>query len=206
MKKTVLFSTLLLILVTGCGGNPATDAEPPGPTPDPAETATEQAAAPSDAPSVEGLADANSGTFSFLIDEARGDVVLPAEAPEDVEAVREELGQEAVTYSLVTVQNPEGGVTLDLETITVSTPEGQDLELRPAATVLEEWGAATTSGESSPEVVDLVEQYSGGALPGETSELLMIGAFPDVPETVQRVLVQPTGGADPVEATVRPES
>ncbi|MHA7219334.1 hypothetical protein ACX80L_10610 [Arthrobacter sp. MDT1-48-3] len=206
MKKTVLFSTLLLILVTGCGGNPATDAEPPGPTPDPAETATEQAAAPSDAPSVEGLADANSGTFSFLIDEARGDVVLPAEAPEDVEAVREELGQEAVTYSLVTVQNPEGGVTLDLETITVSTPEGQDLELRPAATVLEEWGAAANGGESSPEVVDLVEQYSGGALPGETSELLMIGAFPDVPETVQRVLVQPTGGADPVEATVRPES
>lgn len=206
MKKTVLFSTLLLILVTGCGGNPATDAEPPGPTPDPAETATEQAAAPSDAPSVEGLADANSGTFSFLIDEARGDVVLPAEAPEDVEAVREELGQEAVTYSLVTVQNPEGGVTLDLETITVSTPEGQDLELRPAATVLEEWGAAANGGESSPEVVDLVEQYSGGALPGETSELLMIGAFPDLPETVQRVLVQPTGGADPVEATVRPES
>lgn len=206
MKKTVLFSTLLLILVTGCGGNPATDAEPPGPTPDPAETATEQAAAPSDAPSVEGLADANSGTFSFLIDEARGDVVLPAEAPEDVEAVREELGQEAVTYSLVTVQNPEGGVTLDLETITVSTPEGQDLELRPAATVLEEWGAAANGGESSPEVVDLVEQYSGGALPGETSELLMIGAFPDLAETVQRVLVQPTGGADPVEATVRPES
>lgn len=206
MKKTVLFSTLLLILVTGCGGNPATDAEPPGPTPDPAETATEQPAAPSDAPSVEGLADANSGTFSFLIDEARGNVVLPAEAPEDVEAVREELGQEAVTYSLVTVQNPEGGVTLDLETITVSTPEGQDLELRPAATVLEEWGAAANGGESSPEVVDLVEQYSGGALPGETSELLMIGAFPDLPEAVQRVLVQPTGGADPVEATVRPES
>ncbi len=206
MKKTVLFSTLLLILVTGCGGNPATAAEPPGPTPDPAETATEQAAAPSDAPSVEGLADANSGTFSFLIDEARGDVVLPAEAPEDVEAVREELGQEAVTYSLVTVQNPEGGVTLDLETITVSTPEGPDLEPRPAATVLEEWGAAANGGESSPEVVDLVEEYSGGALPGETSELLMIGAFPDVPETVQRVLVQPTGGAAPVEATVRPES
>lgn len=125
MKKTVLFSTLLLILVTGCGGNPATDAEPPGPTPDPAETATEQAAAPTDAPSVEGLADANSGTFSFLIDEARGDVVLPAEAPEDVEAAREELGQEAVTYSPVTVRNPEGGVTLDLETITVSTPEAR---------------------------------------------------------------------------------
>ncbi|BBE22695.1 hypothetical protein MN0502_15780 [Arthrobacter sp. MN05-02] len=204
--KTVLIPTLLLILVTGCGGNPATDAEPPGPTPDPAQTATEQAAAPSDAPSVEGLADANSGTFSFLIEEARGDVVLPAEAPQDVEALREELGQEAVTYSLVTVQNPEGGVTLDLETITVSTPEGQDLELRPASTVLEEWGAAANSGESSPEVVDLVEQYSGGALPGETSELLMIGAFPDVPDTVQRVLVQPTGGADPVEATVRPES
>lgn len=51
-----------------------------------------------------------------------------------------------------------------------------------------------------------MEQYSRGALPGETSELLMIGAFPDLPETVQRVLVQPTGGADPVEATVRPES
>ena len=38
------------------------------------------------------------------------------------------------------------------------------------------------------------------------TSLLMIGAFPQVPETVQRVMVQPAGGGEPVEATVRPES
>lgn len=206
MKKTVLSSTLLLILLTGCGGNPATDAEPPGPTPDPRETATEQAAAPSDAPSVEGLTDANSGTFSFLIDEARGDVVIPAEAPEDVEALRTQLGQDAVSYALVTVQNPEGAVPLDLDVVAVSTPEGQDLQFRPASTVVSEWGAAANGGESSPEVVGLVEKYSGGAVPGDTSELLMIGAFPEAPDTVRTVTVQPSGGGEPVEATVRPES
>jgi hypothetical protein len=205
MKKTVLSSTLLLLLLTGCGGNPATDAEPPGPTPDPAQTQSDVAAAPSDAPSVEGLADANSGSFAFLIDQAKGDIILPAEAPEDVEGLRTQLGEDAVTYALVTVQNPEGGVPLDLESITVSTPEGQDLELRPAASVIEEWGAASNGGESSPEVVGLVEQYSGGAVPGDTSELLMIGTFPEVPETVRLVMVQPVGG-EPVEATVRPES
>ncbi|MFJ6002902.1 hypothetical protein [Arthrobacter sp. NPDC092385] len=205
MKKTVLSSTLLLLLLAGCGGNPATDAEPPGPTPDPAQTQSDVAAAPSDAPSVEGLADANSGSFAFLIDQAKGDIILPAEAPEDVEGLRTQLGEDAVTYALVTVQNPEGGIPLDLETITVSTPEGQDLELRPAATVIEEWGAASNGGESSPEVVGLVEQYSGGAVPGDTTELLMIGTFPEVPETVRQVMVQPTGG-EPVEATVRPES
>jgi hypothetical protein len=206
MKKTVLSATVLLLLLTGCGGNPATGPEPAGPTPNPAETGTEQAQAPSGAPSVEGLDDAASGTFAFMIDEAKGEIILPAEAPEDVEALRTRLGEDAVTYALVTVQNPEGGTTLDIETITVSTPEGQDLELRPASTTIEEWGAAANGGGSSPEVVGLVEQYSGGALPGDTSELLMIGSFPEVPDTVQTVMVQPTGGGEPVEATVRPES
>jgi len=206
MKKSLLSATVLVLLVTGCGGNPATGPEPAGPTPNPAETATEQAAAPSDAPSVEGLADANSGTFAFLLDAAKGEIVLPAEAPEEVEGLRTQLGADPVTYALVTVQNPEGGSTLDLETVTVSTPEGQDLELRPASTVIEEWGAAANGGESSPDVVGLVEQYSGGALPGQTSELLMIGGFPEVPDTVRTVTVQPTGGGEPVEATVRPES
>jgi hypothetical protein len=206
MKKSVLSATVLVLLVTGCGGNPATGPEPAGPTPNPAETATEQAAAPSDAPSVEGLVDANSGTFAFLLDAAKGEIVLPAEAPEEVEGLRTQLGADAVTYALVTVQNPEGGSTLDLETVTVSTPEGQDLEFRPASTVIEEWGAAANGGESSPDVVGLVEQYSGGALPGQTSELLMIGGFPEVPDTVRTVTVQPTGGGEPVVATVRPES
>ncbi|MEC5199734.1 hypothetical protein RCH21_001973 [Arthrobacter sp. PL16] len=206
MKKTVLSSTLLLLLVTGCGGNPATGPEPAGPTPNPAQTATEQAAAPSDAPSVEGLVDAGSGTFAFLIDQAKGEVVLPAEAPEDVEGLRSELGEDAVTYALVTVQNPEGGLPLDLEAVTVSTPGGQDLEFRPATAVIEEWGAAANGGESNPDVVGLVEKYSGGAVPGDTSELLMIGTFPELPDTVTTVLVQPAGGGEPVEATVRPES
>jgi hypothetical protein len=206
MKKSVLSATVLVLLVTGCGGNPATGPEPAGPTPNPAETATEQAAAPSDAPSVEGLVDANSGTFAFLLDAAKGEIVLPAEAPEEVEGLRTQLGADAVTYALVTVQNPEGGSMLDLETVAVSTPEGQDLEFRPASTVIEEWGAAANGGESSPDVVGLVEQYSGGALPGQTSELLMIGGFPEVPDTVRTVTVQPTGGGEPVEATVRPGS
>lgn len=206
MKKTLLSSTLLLILLTGCGGNPATDAEPPGPTPDPRETASEQAAAPSAAPSVEGLRDANSGSFSFLLDQAQGDVVLPAEAPEDVEALRTELGQDAVTYARVTVQNPEGAVPLEFDAVTVATPEGQDLQFRPASIVVSEWGAAANDGEPSPEVVSVIEQYSGGALPGETSELLMIGAFPEIPDTVSTVTVQPAGGGEPVEASVRPES
>lgn len=206
MKKTVLSSTLLLVLLTGCGGNPATDAEPPGPTPDPRETAAQQSAAPSGAPSVEGLTDANSGVLSFLLEEATGDIALPAEAPQDVEALREQLGEDPVTYALVTVQNPEGGMTIDLEAITVSTPEGQDLEFRPAPTVIQEWGAAANAGEPNPEVVELVETYSGGALPDATSEVLMIGSFPEVPDVVRTVMVQPAGGAEPVEATVRPES
>ncbi|MHA7189588.1 hypothetical protein ACX80N_04730 [Arthrobacter sp. MDT2-16] len=206
MKKTVLSATLVLLFVTGCGGNPATGPESAGPTPDPAQTGTGQAAAPSGAPSVEGLRDANSGSFAFLIDSARGDILLPAEAPEDVEGLRTQLGQDTVTYALVTVQNPEGSRPLELETVTVSTPEGQDIEFRPASSVIEEWGVAANGGQSSPEVVGLVEQYSGSALPGQTSELLMIGAFPQVPETVQRVMVQPAGGGEPVEATVRPES
>ncbi|MHA7278293.1 hypothetical protein ACX80H_00885 [Arthrobacter sp. MDT2-2] len=205
MKKTVLSATLLLILLTGCGGNPATDEEPAGPTPNPAETSA-PASAPSDAPSVEGLADAASGTFSFRIDQAQGDVVLPAEAPEDVEGLRGQLGQEPVSYVLVTVQNPDGGATIDLDAVTVSTPEGQDLQFRPASTVIEEWGAAANSGESSPDVADLVGQYSGGAIPGETTDLLMIGAFPEVPDTVQKVMVQPAGGGESVEATANPES
>jgi hypothetical protein len=205
MKKTLLSSTLLLILLTGCGGNPATDEEPAGPTPNPAETSA-PASAPSDAPSVEGLADAASGTFSFRIDQAQGDVVLPAEAPEDVEGLRGQLGQEPVSYVLVTVQNPDGGATIDLDTVTVSTPEDQDLQFRPASTVIEEWGAAANSGEASPDVADLVGQYSGGAIPGETTDLLMIGAFPEVPDTVQKVMVQPAGGGEPVEATANPES
>ncbi|MUK02896.1 hypothetical protein GM708_13740 [Vibrio cholerae] len=206
MKKTLLSSTLLLLLVTGCGGNPATDAEPPGPTPDPRETASEQAAAPSGAPSVEGLTDSASGSFAFLLGEARGDVVMPAEAPADVEALRTELGREAVSYARVTVQNPEGGTAVELATVTITTPEGQDLQLRPASIVIGEWGAATNGGEASPEVVGLVGEYSGGVLPGETGDLLMIGAFPDVPETVRTVTVEPVGAGEAVEATVRPES
>jgi hypothetical protein len=206
MKKTLLSSTLLLMLLTGCGGNPATGPEPDGPTPNPAETATEQAQAPSDAPTVEGLTDSASGTFAFLIEEAKGEIILPAEAPEDVEQLRTQLGEDFVSYALVTVQNPDGGPTLDLDAVTLSTPEGQDLEFRPAPTVIEEWGAAANGGEANPDVVGLVEEYSGGALPGQTSEILMIGMFPEVPGTIRTVTVQPAGGGDAVEATVRPES
>ncbi|WP_104179572.1 hypothetical protein [Arthrobacter sp. B0490] len=131
--------------------------------------------------------------------------VLPADAPEDVEGPRTRLAEAPVTSALATVSDPEGGLTLALEIITVATPEGQDLELRPASTVIEEWAAAAAGGES-PEVVGLVEQYAGGAVPGGTSELLMLGAFSDLPDTARTVTVRPTGGEEPVEATVRPES
>ncbi len=206
MKKTLLSSTLVLLLLTGCGGNPATDAEPPGPTPDPGQTATDPVTAPSDAPSVEGLTDANSGMFAFVVGEATGDVTLPAPAPDDVEALRSELEQDPVTYAVVSVQNPEGAVPLEVETLTVSTPDGQDLQFRFASQVLEEWGAATNGGEPSPEVVELVEEYSGGALPDQTTELLMIGDFPELPDTVSSVVLQPAGGGEAVETQVRPES
>ena len=39
-----------------------------------------------------------------------------------------------------------------------------------------------------------------------TTELLMIGDFPELPETVSSVVLQPAGGGDAVEAQVRPES
>lgn len=71
------------------------------------------------------------------------------------------------------------------------------------ATVIEEWGGAANGGEFAP---DIVEQYSGGAPPGHTSELLMIGGFPEVPGAVRTVMVQPAGGGEPVEATVHSES
>ena len=58
-------------------------------------------------------------------------------------------------------------------------------------------------GEFAP---DIVEQYSGGAPPGHTSELLMIGGFPEVPGAVRTAMVQPAGGGEPVEATVYSES
>lgn len=203
MKKTVLPLILALLLLTGCGGNPATGPEQPGPTPDPAETTQ---AAPSDAPSVDGLADAASGVFTFVLDDATGDIVLPAEGPQDVEDLRTELAEDDVTYARVTVQNPDDGLPLEIDAVTVSTPEGQELEFRAAATVIEEWGAAANNGEPNPEVVGLVEEYSGAAVPGSTTDLLMIGGFPDIPDTISAVTVQPAGGAEPVEALVQPES
>lgn len=71
------------------------------------------------------------------------------------------------------------------------------------ATVIEEWGAAGNRGEFAP---TSSEQYSGGAPPDHTSELLMIGGFPEVPGAVRTVMVQPAGGGEPVEATVHSES
>lgn len=205
MKKTALSCALLLMLLTGCTANPATAPETFDPSPDPAQTATEPAEATTDAPAVEGFVDSESGQFAFVAGEATGDVILPVEGPEDVEDLRTQLEQDEVTYLTVSVQNPEGGTTLELESVTLSTLEGQELQFRPAPLVLQEWGAAANDGEPAPEVVPLVEQYSGGALPDSTTELLMIGEFPEIPDTVQTVLVQPVDG-DAVEALVRPES
>ena len=206
MKNSVLATSVLLLLLTGCTANPATAPMTQGATPDPALTATDPVTPASDAPSVEGFTDANSGMFAFVIDEATGDVTLPAPLPDDVETLRSELGEDPVTYALVSVQNPDGATTLELDSITVSTPDGQELQLRPAALVLEEWGAASNEGEPAPEVVELIDEYSGGALPDTTTELLMIGEFPELPDTVSGVVLQPSGGGDPVEAQVRPES
>lgn len=206
MKNTVLATSVLLLLLTGCTANPATAPMTQGATPDPAQTATDPVTPASGAPSVEGFTDATSGRFAFVIDEATGDVTLPAPAPDDVETLRSELGEDAVTYALVSVQNPDGASTLELDSIMVSTPDGQELQFRPAALVLEEWGASADEGEPAPDVVGLVDEYSGGALPDTTTELLMIGAFPELPDTVSSVMVHPGDGGEPVEAQVRPES
>lgn len=206
MKKTVLTTSVLLLLLSGCTANPATAPMTAGATPDPAQTATDPVTPASDAPSVEGFTDAGSGMFAFVIDQATGDVTLPAPAPDDVEALRDELGEDPVTYAVVSVQNPDDAEILELESILVSTPEGQELQFRPAPLVLEEWGASANGGEPSSEVVELVEEYSGGALPDTTTELLMIGQFPELPDTVSSVVLQPGGGGEPVEAQVRPES
>ena len=206
MKKIVLASSVLLLLLTGCNANPATAPMTAGATPDPAQTATDPVTPASDAPTVEGFTDSTSGLFAFVIGEATGDVALPAPVPEDVDQLRTDLEQDPVTYAVVSVQNPDGAPTLELDSVLVSTPDGQDLQFRPAALVLEEWGLADNDGEPSPEVVDLVEAYSGGALPDTTTELLMIGEFPELPDTVSSVTLQPAGGGEPVEAQVRPES
>ena len=206
MKKTLLTSSVLLLLLTGCTANPATAPMTAGATPDPARTATDPVTPASDAPTVEGLTDSTSGLFAFVIGEATGDVTLPAPVPEDVERLRGDLGQDPVTYAVVSVQNPDGAPALGLDSVTVTTPDGQDLQFRPAAPVLEEWGAASNGSEPSAEVVDLIEQYSGDALPDTTTELLMIGLFTELPDTVSGVVVQPGGGGEAVEAQVRPGS
>lgn len=67
-------------------------------------------------------------------------VTLEAEAPADIEELRESVGQEPITYITVEIDNTEGYDTTDVLGLDIVGADGTEHEYLPASEVYTEWG------------------------------------------------------------------
>lgn len=225
MNKIVVPAAIFLAVLTGCGGAQDT---PPQADPPPSETTS--SAAPQESPTAEESPTPevySPGEFEVTTDD--GAVIrmqIPSDPVTDIEAFREQVGVEPVTYMTAQIDNRSGSTGVSMYEVTLYDPDGNSYVFQDASvSFIGEWGPTYTAegtyvlpdgteidvatGDAlSSQSTDLYNKYleSGEADPLERNdETVMIGAFPSVPQEITGVAVRAYGGigeqvmASPVE-------
>jgi hypothetical protein len=127
--KAVAAITLVLSLV-GCGG----ESTGTGPTSGPTTAGPESTPPP--AQRITG-----PGTYTFkALSGGTGTLQVPGAPNADIEELRPLVGAPAVTYISAAVDNRQGSAGINMYSISIFTPAGQELEYKGAHTYVDELG------------------------------------------------------------------
>ncbi|EMY35636.1 lipoprotein [Arthrobacter crystallopoietes BAB-32] len=199
-----------LVVVLGACGSPQA-AQDEAPVDDPAVATEGQALEPTQ--EIFG-----PGEFELTTaDGAQITMQIPADPPADIEAFREEVGAEPVTYMTAQLDNRKGSTAVGMYQVTLYDPEGNTYVFEDASVShIGEWGPTYTedyeyllndgtkldesTGEAlSSQSTDLYNKYlnSGNVDALAKGEAVMMGAFEEVPEEITGVAVQAYGMGEP---------
>jgi len=209
MKHTplIILAALALTLV-GCG---STEAEKePTPEPSNAEEAQQQHADQLETGNMEPEPQtAGHGTYRVhAVSGTELEFQLPAdldhEAVTELEALREELGIEPVTYITADIDNRQGDTLAALPQINVYDADGTEYEFKSLPYSLPEWEPEYDDSDHYWDTYDrlkeLEDQYHDTAPPSGTGATILIYQGDDLPTQFTRVATYPNGAGQADDA------
>lgn len=188
--KRLLAAFVLVMFATGCTGPEAGGAASGSPTEAPA-------AAPAATLSPVVM---RPGKFTFrTATGATGTLSLPGTPDPEVEKLRALVGGEAPTYVSVTIDNLTGTESVGMHSVSVFTPENQELKYLNASTYVDGMRPSGAEAEVYNVFIKLSATLKAEAKPQTAKDFVLVG--PPVPEGITGVKVYASGMADPVDAT-----
>ncbi|MGX9900142.1 hypothetical protein ACW0JT_09905 [Arthrobacter sp. SA17] len=206
MKRKWLSLTgfIVVLLAAGCEG-PApfqTDTGPPevsGPqtTQAPALPQTTAAQTPMPASTI-----LRPGKYRFnAATGATGTMEVPAQPVPEIEELRNMVKEAPVTYLTAVVDNRQGSVSINMDSVSIFTPEGAEYRYQSASEYIDrlrEALPADAPAEARTRFDDLFNAHSGEAVALGMKEFVLVG--PPVPNDMIEIIVHPTSGFHPVPA------
>lgn len=204
MKHTplTLLSILALALV-GCGSTETTSDEPQN-----AEEAQQQYADEQDTGEPE-VQTAGHGTYKVhAVSGTELEFQLPAdtshEAVAEIDALRQELGIEPVTYITADIDNRQGDTLAALPQISVFDEAGTEYEFKSLPYSLPEWEPEYDDSDHYWDTYDrlkeLEDQYDDAASPAGVGSTVLIYHGDDLPQDFTRVATYPNGAGQADDA------
>ncbi|WP_247041937.1 hypothetical protein [Arthrobacter rhizosphaerae] len=206
MKRRWLSVTVLIfvLLATGCEGPVPfqTDTDPPevsGSPPTQAPTSPRTTAAQTPAPAATIL---RPGKYRFnAATGATGTMEIPAPPVPGIEELRTFVNEAPVTYLTAVVDNRQGSVAINMDSISIFTPEGAEYKYQSASDYinkLREAVPAEAPAEIRSRFDELFKAHLGDAPPLAAKDFVLVG--PAVPNEMSEIIVHPTSGFHPVPA------
>ena len=208
MKHTPL--TLLAIIslaLVGCGSTEAQ--EEPTPEPSNAEEAQQQYADEQNMDEEPEAQTAGHGTYRVhAVSGTELEFELPAdldhEAVTELEALREDLDIEPVTYITAEIDNRQGDTLAALPQISVFDEAGTEYEFKALPYALPEWEPEYDDSDHYWDTYDqlneLEDQYHDTASPAGVGSTVLIYQGDDLPDQFTRVATWPNGAAQADDA------
>lgn len=199
MKKQLAPLAIAALLVTGCGGDTGSNAEPepsgssaPETTEAPPETSEE---ATTEAPEPETL---GPGTYAFETPYgATGTMEVPGEPIPEIEVLRETAGVDPVAYITANIDNRKGEEAFDFYQVSIYDPAGEEYIYTPAGEYIFEIMPEDMPTDQYNQYVDLSNNMVEIVDPLQQAPSTLVG--PPVPDEITGVVV--SNGFESFEAT-----
>lgn len=203
-RRWLSVAVSVAVLATGCEG-PApfqTDTDPPEvsgapPTQAPAPPRTTPAQTPTPASMI-----LRPGKYRFnAATGATGMMEIPAPPVPGIEELRTFVNEAPVTYLTAVVDNRQGSVAINMDSVSIFTPEGAEYRYQSAADYindLREALPANAPAEARSRFDELFNAHLGEAPPLGVKDFVLVG--PAVPSEMSEIIVHPTSGFHPVPA------
>lgn len=123
---------------------------------------------------------------------------IPGTPDPEVEKLRALVGGSAPTYVTVTVDNSRGSESVNMHSVSIFTPDRQELKYVNASTYVDDLRPPDARAEVYNVFIKLSNKLKADAKPRTVKDFVLIG--PPVPDAISSVKVHPTGISDPLDA------